>query len=76
MNTKQSKKKRVKPIEPRYSGDRSLGFWRKVNSVPTRIENREAYALGVALQEAESAILRPKSTPQFVRVITGRLREN
>ena len=40
-----------------YSGDGSEAFWKRVNSLP-ELDKREAYALGIALQNLEGQVLR------------------
>ena len=44
-----------KELEPRYSGDHSRAFWRRVNALP---EKHSLYLCGVMLQEMEGRVLR------------------
>lgn len=49
--------KEIKARRPHYSGELSRGFWKQVNSLP-EMQQREAYALGVILQNVEGDVLR------------------
>lgn len=44
-------------MKPRYSGDKSVKFWHRVNRLPEP-RRSEAYSLGVALQNLEGQVLR------------------
>jgi hypothetical protein len=44
-------------LEPRYSGDKSKKFWKRINAIP-RIEGHLLlYTLGCALQDLEGRVL-------------------
>lgn len=45
-------------MRPRYSGDLSHGFWKRVNRLPFGGKHEKVYALGVALQNLEGQVLR------------------
>ena len=48
---------KTKKLKPRYSGESSHKFWRRVNSL--KGENWDAaYAMGVRLQNLEEEVLR------------------
>ena len=57
-----------------YSGDNSKPFWRRVNRLPD-MQQREAYALGVALQNLEECVLNALRNSELeVRRREGRAR--
>lgn len=45
-----------KDFQPRYGGDLSKEFWKRVNKLP-RSEAGEVYSLGCALQDLESRVV-------------------
>ena len=51
---------------PHYSGDASEDFWKRVNSVPAS-KHGECYALGCALQNLESQVLRALDNAEVKR---------
>lgn len=57
MAGKSIAKKRKPPIEPAYSGRRSVLFWDTVNNLPKK-RLGELYSLGVLLQNTEAFVLK------------------
>ena len=45
-------------MKPRYSGDKSKRFWRRVNAIENEAERKVLYQLGRELQSLEEDVVR------------------